>query len=274
MERVKARPLGNLNKADTSATRPSDSTANVPSLPTPIAGQKRTSSGRAIADRARHETPRDLAHDRDSKRCVLTKAGEPNEMVHIYPHSMCSETAEFHFWMWLEHFWPVERVEKWREQVSSQGTEVCDNFICLSPNARAYWRKAYFALKPLEISEDKTRLDIQFFWLAANSYNPTKNLLERPALSAADCGPNSTKLFNHETDRKIESGDIISLTTDGPELRPLPSFTLLEMQWFLNRITAMSGAAELPDEDEEDQEQTAYNSGHESIEDGDEDFSE
>jgi hypothetical protein len=42
----------------------------------------------------------------------------------------------------------------------------------------------------------------------------------------------------------ICSGYEISLKTDGPVSRPLPDFRLLEMQWYLHRVTAMSGAAE------------------------------
>jgi hypothetical protein len=49
--------------------------------------------------------------------------------------------------------------------------------------------------------------------------------------------------------RGIESGDTFTLTTDDPEIRPLPSWELLDMQWVLQRLTAMSGAAETPDVD-------------------------
>ena len=41
--------------------------------------------------------------------------------------------------------------------------------------------------------------------------------------------------------------DEISLETDDPVTRPLPDFRLLEMQWFLHRVAAMSGAAEPQD---------------------------
>jgi hypothetical protein len=58
----------------------------------------------------------------------------------------------------------------------------------------------------------------------------------------------SSKLWNHYTDKKISSGDEICLETDDPVTRPLPNFKLLEMQWFLHRVAAMSGAAEPQDE--------------------------
>lgn len=34
------------------------------------------------------------------------------------------------------------------------------------------------------------------------------------------------------------------METDDPEARPLPSFELLRLQWFLQRVTGMADAAE------------------------------
>jgi len=55
------------------------------------------------------------------------------------------------------------------------------------------------------------------------------------------------KLFHFPTERQVCSGDAISLTTDDPVTRPLPHLALLEMQWTLQRMAAMSGAAEIYD---------------------------
>jgi hypothetical protein len=147
-------------------------------------------------------------------------------------------------------FWSTERVNIWFHAVFSTParTEVCQNLLCLCPNAHAYWERAYFALKPIRISDDKKRLDVQFFWLSLNPHVPRIDILQAPSLSAPDHGPNLTRLFNHETISQICSGDEISLETDDPVLRPLPDFRLLEMQWFLHRVTAMSGAAETQDD--------------------------
>jgi hypothetical protein len=54
--------------------------------------------------------------------------------------------------------------------------------------------------------------------------------------------------------RGIESGDIFTFTTDDPAIRPLPSWELLDMQWVLQRLTAMSGGAGTPDVDVYDDE--------------------
>ena len=50
-------------------------------------------------------------------------------------------------------------------------------------------------------------------------------------------------MFDHNKKRLIKSGDIFELKTDDAIARPLPSFQLLEMQWFLTRIVGMAGAA-------------------------------
>ena len=50
-------------------------------------------------------------------------------------------------------------------------------------------------------------------------------------------------MFDLRTDKRIKSGDFFKLKTDDAEARPLPSFALLEMQWFLTRVVGMAGAA-------------------------------
>jgi hypothetical protein len=54
------------------------------------------------------------------------------------------------------------------------------------------------------------------------------------------------------TERIIRSEKKISLITDDPVTRPLPHPALLEMQWILHRVTAMSGAAGIYDDFDND----------------------
>ncbi|KAF2188326.1 hypothetical protein K469DRAFT_703833 [Zopfia rhizophila CBS 207.26] len=218
-------------------------------------GQKRNNSGQCVVTRSKVQ--RALCHQRDQKKCILTKSGEPNEVAHIYPFSMRYEDNTIKqqgpsFWDTLRMFWSKERVDAWYNAIFPLGTEICQNLICLCPNAHAYWERAYFALKPIRMSDDKKRLDIQFFWLSSTPHVPGVNVLQVPSLSALDQGPNLAKLFNHETNIPICSGYEISLQTDDPVSRPLPDFRLLEMQWFLHRMTAISGAAEPQDDFHDD----------------------
>ena len=135
-------------------------------------------------------------------------------------------------------FWSEERVNAWYAAILSKGTEICHNLICLSPSAHRYWEKAHFALKPIGLSDDKKRLDIEFFWLT-KSHHTELTVLQRPILSGhSHQGPNRTMLMNCLTEKAICSGDQITLETDDPVAHPLPNLQLLEMQWFLHRVTA------------------------------------
>jgi hypothetical protein len=59
-------------------------------------------------------------------------------------------------------------------------------------------------------------------------------------MGQSDSEAHFTKLYNVSTDEKISSGDEIHLCTDGPERLPLPNLDLLEMQWALQCVAAMS----------------------------------
>lgn len=78
-------------------------------------------------------------------------------------------------------------------------------------------------------------------WLCSN----TRNAIQVPELTDLSF----IILDSSVAYRSIQSGDIFTLTTDDPESRPLPSLELLEMQWILQRITAMSDAAGTPELD-------------------------
>ena len=85
-------------------------------------------------------------------------------------------------------------------------------------------------------------------------------LCDPSSLDGRSEGPGLARLFNHEkpiastplSDHIIQSGDEIQLTTEDPENRPLPHWEILEMQWILNRVVAMSGAAEVNEFDNND----------------------
>jgi hypothetical protein len=57
------------------------------------------------------------------------------------------------------------------------------------------------------------------------------------------------KLFDQETERKFLPGQEINLTTSDPVRLPLTDKRILEMQWFLQQVAALKGAAEVFDDD-------------------------
>jgi hypothetical protein len=152
----------------------------------------------------------------------------------------------------LRNFWPEEKITTWEAAIFPDGPGECGletarNMITLSADAHILWNKGAFALKPISVSEDNTTLTIQFFWQAKHPLvMPTINLTTIP-LSTRNLESNDeTRLIDcrQSEDRRIKSGDLFELTTDDPEARPLPSMALLEMQWFLQRVMGMAGAAD------------------------------
>jgi hypothetical protein len=175
----------------------------------------------------------------------------------------------FNFWKMLQYFWSDGHIQEWRDAIfraqnnPHKGVETCCNLICLSRDAHAYWTKAYFALKPIQLSEDKKSLDVEFHWLPKynNSPTPVLDILTPPkSLSGRD----DMQLFDFRTGQRICSGQRISLTTDDPDNQPLPHLALLEMQWVLHRLTAMSGAAEIYDDfdNDDDDAMVLWNEGN------------
>jgi len=51
---------------------------------------------------------------------------------------------------------------------------------------------------------------------------------------------------------------MITITTENPDTNPLPSFELLQMQWILHRLVAISGAADVTDEELEDEDEASF----------------
>jgi hypothetical protein len=56
---------------------------------------------------------------------------------------------------------------------------------------------------------------------------------------------NKTSIFHQDSGQRIKSGDYSKIQTDDPDKKPLPSFELIELQWFLQHIQGMAGAADI-----------------------------
>jgi len=190
---------------------------------------------------------------------MLNKPANPSNPQHI---------AQTSFWWLLNVFWTEDRVTEWRNKIfpdpnhPDTGVEACFNLISLSASAHWHWNKGRFALKPLEMSDDKKKLTVQFFWQPQYSHGNKDpvDLLEEP-LSSRDLRWAKKEEMEYYLTRRqdgsprdIQSGDIFTFTTDDPVIRPLPSWELLDMQWILQRLTAMSGGAGTPHVDVYDDE--------------------
>jgi hypothetical protein len=168
------------------------------------------------------------------------------------------------FWDLLYLFWDEDRVEKWKSTIfpKSQnpdvGVERCFNLISLTPTAHDIRNMGRFALKPLELSPDRKKLTVQFFWQVSGGYKIKSriDLLTKPASSEGlDFVGDEYWLTRRENDGstpRIHSGETFTFTTQDPQNLPLPSLELLEMQWVLQRLVGMCGAAEWPSLDLDD----------------------
>lgn len=191
--------------------------------------------------------------ERDQESCIITKGGEPIEVCHILPFAISRPAGQEHFIFWsiLSVFWTEDRTNEWKRQIlGDDGIEVCHNLLTLCPNAHRLWGRARFALQPLSMREDKKSLKIRFFWLQSRDFTKKMRITARPYLPAIlDPGPMHAKLFDGLSETKLCSGDTFTLTTDDPQSKPLPSIELLQMQWTLQRLIAISGAAGVNDEE-------------------------
>ncbi len=128
--------------------------------------------------------------------------------------------------------------------------------ITLFPYAHTLWGEPAFALKRIRVSDNMTEMELEFYWLVTPATLSTAQ--NEPALKLSDKPvifhpPNSSMedMFTL-SGRRLLSGDKIILRTADPERMPLPSFDILELQWFLHQVSAMRAAAEPKGYDKDD----------------------
>ncbi|KAL3480836.1 hypothetical protein BJX99DRAFT_254167 [Aspergillus californicus] len=191
--------------------------------------------------------------NRDQDRCLVTRGGDCIEVCHIYPFSLAAKMQSDsyqNFWDSLAFFWSEEQIRQWESKVLGPArTETLENVLCLAQTVHGLWGEGKFALKPISLSTDAKTLTVEFYWL--DGYPHELKLLDTPP-----CSPESknstrrgTRLIDCQTIRVIESGDRLEFTTKDPKSLPLPSMEILGLQWILNRLVALSGAADVLDDE-------------------------
>ncbi|PYI02617.1 hypothetical protein BO78DRAFT_453527 [Aspergillus sclerotiicarbonarius CBS 121057] len=211
-----------------------------------------TTKATSSSDDDCEETAERLCCERDQKACLLTGFREPLEIGYICPFSFDQhkETDNL-FWKTQHFFWSKERVNAWKQEVlGPNGTQVCSNSVCFVNLALSLWENARFALRPLALSEDRKRLTVEFHWLPAHAYRRSRLINTRPDAFPINLssyivgGKDAAMLFDIHTKSELRSGDKLTFLTSDPDGHPLPSMELLQMQWILNRVLALSGVAE------------------------------
>ncbi|KAI4683953.1 uncharacterized protein J4E84_006793 [Alternaria hordeiaustralica] len=159
------------------------------------------------------------------------------DAAHIYPWSAFREERPERlelFWATMKIFWKKADVDAWREQIfvdnnaSSRGTENVANMISLTSTLHTFHTQGAFALRPVQISDDKKQLELEFHWLIIEERERgTKaKLMDIPESSKdrtesgdgygpfARRDPNGSQL--------LKSGHRFIMSTDDPVNKPLP----------------------------------------------------
>ena len=207
------------------------------------------------------------------------------EVAHIFPVALFDFERDAvdkmpSFWDLLDLFWPGEQISLWKQEVFSDGSDIGvetpANMLTLTNTAHAMRNDGRFALKPLWLSDDRKELQIQFFWQEQVQLNPGASLKPStvaPSSEKLDKSSDLVFLFNAKGNR-VRSGEVITMKTTDVETMPLPSWELLKLQWALQRVAGMAGAAEpisLSDDDDDDDEYCTDSSDVDSCDDDDDD---
>lgn len=181
--------------------------------------------------------------------CIISHLEIGNEVAHIYPFSLRDTGANgsYHpFWGMLRSFWSAEKIEQWEASISGEGgTEKCDNLVTLCPTLHKLWGMALFGLEPVYLSEDRRILEVRFFWMRRFTHPTAIDL----AFRVQNFHKREASVFDSQTGQMVTSGTIIRFTTDDPHSKPLPNWDILSLQWLMQRLAAMSGAAEVGEDD-------------------------
>jgi len=247
--------------------RPSQSPLSIaqPLIPGP-ASRTKSGSPRGGEEHSptRNVSMADQAKERDRHTCVASHTGWV-DACHIYPSCAFDGQKDQRverLWKYLRMMWGKEKAKAWRDCVfrdqrrPDRGCETLKNLISFTSSLARAHSHCDFALRPVMKTEDGKELVLEFHWLPVSNMTPESrvNLLERPETTRGRyVGGKGKHPFADHRDplhrRPIISGHQITMKTEDPKRLPLPGFGLLEMQWHLQRIAAMSGAVDWDDRD-------------------------
>ncbi|EUC44706.1 hypothetical protein COCMIDRAFT_97562 [Bipolaris oryzae ATCC 44560] len=270
-KRPEKQPTANATPIHSSSKVPSNQPSSAPPLNASVlAGSKRTRSGHITGGQqcsvTRNDGVKSNCKRRDGNLCAVSRMAEI-DAAHIYPWCAFggeNEGRVSQFWSTMRMFWKREVVEGWRKKIfvdanhPHRGTETIENMVSLSATLHRFHSAARFALRPIQLSDDKTQLELEFHWLVVEERDrhDKVDIMDEPLSSAgrrsAGRGYGPLDRIDPDDDKyrkPLESGTRFVMTTDDPEKRPLPDSGLLTLQWHLQRVLAMTGAAEWKEEE-------------------------
>ncbi|GIJ92580.1 hypothetical protein Asppvi_001858 [Aspergillus pseudoviridinutans] len=194
--------------------------------------------------------------DRD-KACILTNCSKDIcQPYPLYPYWMNDENMDDvqHFFAALREFWSDKKVHEWYNAIYGDGfgPEKPENLILLSPNAYALYAKGYIVLEPVNRDAEGKWLTLKLWWLQQHEGDCVYFSIIPQLPSDIHPSDYGAALHDIRNDRPLLSGETITLETHDPENYPLPDTRILEMQWVLNRVLALSGTVK-PNDLEDDE---------------------
>lgn len=213
----------------------------------------KTSGEPVLNSTTRSAKAADDTADRDQHKCIVTRAGEPLEIAHMVSFALGvrhqRRTERDKFWGILSCFWSADRIKRWQSAIFENGTETAKNLLCVCTHVHRLWETARFALRP--VKKTTTELELEFYWLP-DALRKNVEPGNKPNIGHYIASPKNCILCDCYTHELIKSGCVIKMTTPDPEKLPLPSFEVLEIQWYLHRVAAISGAADFVEDSDDD----------------------
>lgn len=126
------------------------------------------------------------------------------------------------------------------------------NMIALDSEVQKYWNDDLCAFRPVYLSNNKKYMLISFHWLPL----PERGEVEycdklfdpyddhpypNQKQGCIDTPGAGIYLHDVKSRERIRSGTNFWMSTSDPETRPLPSMELLEIQWYLRRLSRFKG---------------------------------
>ncbi|AEO60616.1 hypothetical protein MYCTH_2309977 [Thermothelomyces thermophilus ATCC 42464] len=160
----------------------------------------------------------------------------------------------------LNIFWGPEKTQAWRQMFEDANiTQSAKNGISMNHQIHFWFDNARFALKPLR--ETPEGVVVQWHWLKRSvlkplvDIRPDQDTLLQAGITDQNWGDN---LAHRKSGVRIRTGQTFLIRANKPEDRV--SWDLLEMQWNLLRVAAISGAADVTDDyyDYDEPDERAY----------------
>ncbi|KAK1976775.1 hypothetical protein LZ30DRAFT_753266 [Colletotrichum cereale] len=239
--------------------------SNVPSLINICKAKDVTNQTDVNRKPPRKDAPRQTALERDGYRCSLLGSHDP-QVAHIYPHASilsakrCISLTRGA----LMELWGDEPIRKFMDCMKMNHIDVAQNMISLSCQIHFAMDHFKIALEPLWANSNQ--LVVRVRHLADSSLRPRRGQKINDAFVSLNTDPKEVlrdlltpggekvelDARHVQSGQPIRDGHVFSITTDNPDIRPLPSIDIMRVSYHMALMIRLAGAAEDDDDDDDD----------------------